>query len=799
MDQSLACGQSHQRRYHSIHNILTAFNAIKNSEDIPEQVKAYAVHCHAYALSPEFRSEFAASYIARRVELEDHPIRQSIHSLNEQGLANAVSITSRSLEEVHNAVQQNFDNDREHEEVEEQPAAADDEDWWHNEIARFEKRGLEDDNAVSEDNTAKRQAVAESSSTASMSAPKGDNEDTLHDDDVLLDDGILLHVPTLSPNDTSFDEHDRRIYVDDYPINDDDKPFPCNLSPIIPPGSPEGSKGLDDSFVSDTYHVSCNNLHLYDSIEPWPSCTTNWMIGDFDVISELKTFWEVSSHLATTQGNISDIRILALHRIFPFLINQKESITMYIDHHDDILNELKLLTSGCPSISSDLILWCHSLTTTTDKWAIMKKKCLDIMNMAYEKGDDTDILATNILFNIAPRIARKRDTYLIEDTFIHLYLDSLLDDMFSTEEIFYQSANSSLESSTQMKPDWLNYIRPWHMKIDITTCEVKPPSKQGNCEHSDFVKLGLEMRGMLNKMLDIIEVEDAMVFGILVEGYHFTTYAMDLKAQVYRMIQLGSCNLMSQQSDLGAFPALFHCLLQVKTLAVIVANKIRTAQLERAKGKRKNPDGPIWRSNDLMKTTKKKDHLNSFILSTCIGIGAWEIGLAPTGFCIFKRKPLYRRISRYYIFGKGAIIYRSFKKSAVLNTRTIRGGGVNRLYSLEAIMQLATTLSRKKLLMTQQRSEGSSRQHDTFTDTDSQKISQVRNDLFNSNFWENTKWRQWTVNTFDVEALRLQPSISRGEAHDNLSRDIDQLLKVLNTAPNKIEQLKRMKKALKGM
>lgn len=35
-------------------NILTAFNAIKNSEDIPEQVKAYAVHCHAYALSPEF-------------------------------------------------------------------------------------------------------------------------------------------------------------------------------------------------------------------------------------------------------------------------------------------------------------------------------------------------------------------------------------------------------------------------------------------------------------------------------------------------------------------------------------------------------------------------------------------------------------------------------------------------------------------------------------------------------------------------------------------------------------------------
>ncbi|KAI9496431.1 hypothetical protein BDB00DRAFT_892354 [Zychaea mexicana] len=225
----------------------------------------------------------------------------------------------------------------------------------------------------------------------------------------------------------------------------------------------------------------------------------------------------------------------------------------------------------------------------------MKKKCLDVMNLAYEKGNDTDILATNILFNIVPRIARKRDTYMIEDTFVYLYLDSLLDDLFSTEEVFYQSwANSSLESSTQMKPDWLNYIRPWHMKIDITACEVKPPSKQRNGEHSDFVKLGLEMRGMLNKMLDIIEVEDAMVFGILVEGYHITTYAMDLKAQVYHMIQLGSCNLMSHQSDLGAFPALFHCLLQVKTLAVIVANRIKVAQIERAKGKRRNSAGPTW-------------------------------------------------------------------------------------------------------------------------------------------------------------------------------------------------------------
>ncbi|SAL96587.1 hypothetical protein [Absidia glauca] len=363
---------------------------------------------------------------------------------------------------------------------------------------------------------------------------------------------------------------------------------------------------MDDSFVSDVHHGNRTYLHLYETIEPWPSCTSNWMIGNFDVIAELKTFWEVSVHLARSQGKINDTRILALHCIFPFLFDQKDSITMYIDHHAEVLNELKELTMGCPTVSSDLILWCHSLTTTAGTWTTMKKQCLDIMNLAYEKGDDTDILATNILFNIAPRIARKRDTYMIEDTFVHLYLDSMLEDLFSDGEIFYQSwANSSLESSAQMKPDWLSYIRPWRTKVDITICEVKPPSKQGSGDQSDFVKLGLEMRGMLDKMLDVIEAEDAMVFGILVEGYRITTYAMDLKAQVYRMTQLGRCDMMSLQSNLGAFPALFQCLLQVKTLAVKVAIKAKAAQLELAKGKRRSP-GPACRSYTMMHTTKKK-------------------------------------------------------------------------------------------------------------------------------------------------------------------------------------------------
>ncbi|CAO3576532.1 unnamed protein product [Absidia cylindrospora] len=117
-----------------------------------------------------------------------------------------------------------------------------------------------------------------------------------------------------------------------------------------------------------------------------------------------------------------------------------------------------------------------------------------------------------------------------------------------------------------MKPDWLSYIRPWHIKMVITACEIKPPSKNGSTGYSDFVKLWLEMRGMLNKVLHIIGVDRAAVFGILVDGYSVSTFKMDARVEVYRMIQLGNCKfIISQQSVLVlSSSVLFRCILRIK-------------------------------------------------------------------------------------------------------------------------------------------------------------------------------------------------------------------------------------------
>ncbi|KAG0162808.1 hypothetical protein DFQ30_001248, partial [Apophysomyces sp. BC1015] len=205
------------------------------------------------------------------------------------------------------------------------------------------------------------------------------------------------------------------------------------------------------------------------------------------------------------------------------MLHEPESVTKYIGHHDHVKKDLNIVTTGLPALSTELLAWCHSLSMFERNWRSLKSKCSDLVQEA-KTMDETDQLATYVLFNLA---------------------------------------NSSLESNPQLKPDWTLYVKPWHTKIDLATCEVKPPGKPGSSDLSDFVKLGVELRTMLNALIGV-GIEDANVFGILVEGLTVSTFAMDMKAQVYRMVQLGSFTLVSKRSQFGLFPTLFGGLIQIK-------------------------------------------------------------------------------------------------------------------------------------------------------------------------------------------------------------------------------------------
>ncbi|KAI9302078.1 hypothetical protein BJ944DRAFT_153649, partial [Cunninghamella echinulata] len=227
---------------------------------------------------------------------------------------------------------------------------------------------------------------------------------------------------------------------------------------------------------------------------------------------------------------ISDLRILVLHFIFPFLPDKSESTTKYLGTHGHniIQNDLKLiLNNDIPEISDDLIRWVNFLSLKKyESWFEMKDACTDILFEAKESGDETNKLAASIIFGWFCRLKPSpshNNHNIIEDTFVHCHLDVVLNEIFSSDPIFEQEwANGYLESCKKeneliFKPDWAAFVRPWYTRFDIGVCEVKPPGKKNVGVYSDYVKMGLEMKNMLNCLVKE-GVDDAQVFGILVVG-----------------------------------------------------------------------------------------------------------------------------------------------------------------------------------------------------------------------------------------------------------------------------------------
>ncbi|CAO3658550.1 unnamed protein product [Rhizopus microsporus] len=104
------------------------------------------------------------------------------------------------------------------------------------------------------------------------------------------------------------------------------------------------------------------------------------------------------------------------------------------------------------------------------------------------------------------------------------------------------------------------------------------------------------MRHMLDEILSI-GVDDASVLDILVEDNFFikksgnrkrvSTYAMNTKSGIFRMIQLGEYNVIEKLSELGHFPALFTGLMQVKNIALDIARAIEKTERENSRGKKR--------------------------------------------------------------------------------------------------------------------------------------------------------------------------------------------------------------------
>lgn len=100
-------------------------------------------------------------------------------------------------------------------------------------------------------------------------------------------------------------------------------------------------------------------------------------------------------------------------------------------------------------------------------------------------------------------------------------------------------------------------------KYIVLVAEFKHPTGRQQLE-SDFIKLGKEMRYMINKLIKI-GVDKPIVCGILVSNNSLQTFRMELKApMLYAQIQLAKVQLTRTSDDLPMLPMLIAKLYQIQ-------------------------------------------------------------------------------------------------------------------------------------------------------------------------------------------------------------------------------------------
>ncbi|KAI9006646.1 hypothetical protein CLU79DRAFT_723739 [Phycomyces nitens] len=182
---------------------------------------------------------------------------------------------------------------------------------------------------------------------------------------------------------------------------------------------------------------------------------------------------------------------------------------------------------------------------------------------------------------------------MLEDTFVHRYVDVLLDTAFGSEPRFnYNWANgsllqnkpqhkpeeyNSLSSSEDCefdkakqsnntnnglyKPDWVVYAKSGPSLTAIGVMELKVEYKRNPNFITDFVKLGKQMKLILHELL-YAGVPAPVVCGILVQSDQCETFAMDLRYNgIYRMLGL-------DKDVLGMFSVVFDNNIELKYIAM---------------------------------------------------------------------------------------------------------------------------------------------------------------------------------------------------------------------------------------
>ncbi|RHZ59533.1 hypothetical protein Glove_363g46 [Diversispora epigaea] len=310
-----------------------------------------------------------------------------------------------------------------------------------------------------------------------------------------------------------------------------------------------------------------------------------WVIGTLDVSNLLLEYRDMSIQKASDNKIDEVAEILSLNHIFLFEQNVSSGISLMIEPESlkEIFNNIK--NEFTPyQMPDDDILRCYKMAKTASEDF---EKCKPLLRKWQKELDDDqeDLILEifeSIINNFNPEVYRQG---LKEDTFVHEVFEPVIKTFFRNINFKCEWSTDVLEASAHRKhkfdpslqgrkADFSVYMPIRGNKFYLLVSEIKSADfmlsnkNKIPLEDGDFVKLGNEMKDILDKCIDNgVGNKNMTICGLLVEGFQCRLFAMDLKYEaIYRMILLGKFYFPRDNSDLGVLPTSIERLMQIKTI-----------------------------------------------------------------------------------------------------------------------------------------------------------------------------------------------------------------------------------------
>ncbi|KAI8364371.1 uncharacterized protein BYT42DRAFT_609025 [Radiomyces spectabilis] len=301
-----------------------------------------------------------------------------------------------------------------------------------------------------------------------------------------------------------------------------------------------------------------------------------WLIGEVNLSKTLHKHHNDVVNKCQEVDLSDPAEILGLNYIFLFPLNKKCGIWPSIPNElqKDVIVQINI-DEGRSDLPWEAIEAVRAINKATRSRDNVQRGILSIMQSFLDKPQLEPF--GNCLFTLVNNYQGDRSSEQEEWQFAECTLMPYLRAIFPANEdfqisgptrsskaakFFYSMADTTLIAP---KPD----VVISKNDMEFLAGEFKCPNKKCVGVYNDLVKLGNELKFMLDAIIYDGADEAALVVGILLEGVKCRTYKLDLDYNgVYRLIELSCSDLMTSDFDFYPAISIFENIAQLKNLII---------------------------------------------------------------------------------------------------------------------------------------------------------------------------------------------------------------------------------------